>query len=189
MVHGEKHKAYSATPTGEGQYNSGLSVTTSLRQDRLDPESRCIPRDQHYLGATGSGSFCHMIFNTACKILQLESGSRRHSNRCLYPGVDSTSSICTHPMVPHLESANEGSPLAVSTMVPDATHHDSGCPTDSRPALPVTELRLPSARMPSISGHPEGIGGKENSSECFQAYHFLLEGQDQLRVVQWDSTF
>ena len=58
-------------------------------------------------------------------------------------------------MIPNLKSANEDpdggghnfpnhSPLADSTMVPSAAHHDSRYPnspsTNSRPAVPITEL-------------------------------------------------
>ena len=71
----------------------------------------------------------------------------------------------------HFNNGPNYSPLAVSAVVSDATHHDSGCanspPTDSRPALPITELRLPSARMPTTPGRLEGIREKrvpENAS-------------------------
>ena len=162
----------SSTPPREGEHHSRLPVKTPQRQDRLDSESEYIPRDQQDLGATGGGSLRHMLLNPTASILQLESRSGGHSDRRLCPGVENTSRICTPSMVPHLKSVNEDpdgggynrtnhSSLAISAMVPGIAEHDSGCPNspprDSRPALSITELRLPSARVPATPGRLESI--------------------------------
>ena len=172
VMHGEEHETCSSTPPREGEHHSRLPVKTPQRQDRLDSESEYIPRDQQDLGATGGGSLRHTLLNPTASILQLESRSGGHSDRRLCPGVENTSSICTPSMVPHLKSVNEDpdgggynrtnhSSLAISAMVPGIAEHDSGCPNspprDSRPALSITELRLPSARVPAMSGRLESI--------------------------------
>jgi len=86
--------------------------------------------------------------------------------------MDCASSICSSPMVPHLQGTNEGPDggghdfpsnpsLAISALVSSVTDHGSGCPNptpgDSRSDFPISELQLPSATMPTLLSRLEGI--------------------------------
>jgi len=89
-------------------------------------------------GGTGSGPLRHTLLNSASRFFQLESGPRGHGNRYLYPRKDCASSICSSPVVPHLQGTNEG---------PDGGGHD--CPNN--PSLAISAL------VSSVTDH--GIHG------------------------------
>ena len=114
LVHCKGHLTNSGAPAGSPQYNSGPRVSLDPRSLRLDAQPRHISETSPNDGAPGGGFVRHTPDQTASPLLQLETRSRSHSDRCIHAGLVTTAGLCQPTMVLN-SSLSVQSEAAIST--------------------------------------------------------------------------
>ena len=83
VVHEEGHIPSSRPHSGERKHCSGHRVTSTQGSVGLEAESRFVQADPTEIWPSGNRPVCLQDINTAPQILQLETGPRSRSHRCL----------------------------------------------------------------------------------------------------------
>ena len=167
----------STTHSRKGQFQSRLLVTTSQRQDRLDPESGALQCHQPAMGTSRGRPVCQQVFCTTSTFLQLVPRPRGRSNRRLCSGLKCKERVCTSPLVfdnsGALQGASsaslpgaDGTSLANTSLVPcssvNAGGHSYPTPNEAGHCDSIPQLRL------SSPGHSTQAGRLESLRQRFR---------------------
>ena len=177
VVSGQKYSVGGLTYSRQIECNSRFPVKVRKEQDRLDTKSGYLCGTEQDLGTSTGRSVCQQVLSSAPDVFQLESGSRSGSNRCVQSTLVSDPGICTPTMVPHNESASQGTdgesnsggdcPVMEDTGVVSGDDGDVNGSSDYSARSRRCGNSISKLRMSSSAGHTT-IGRMEGLRRQFQ---------------------
>ncbi len=168
VVSPEGHSPPSGASSGCAKHNSGRGIQSDERQVRLDARPESLPNYPSTNGSTVHRSICIETDNTVAELLQLETGPRGNSLRCISSELEHHSGplICQPSMATDREGTEQSDTrkcvadncdpcLESTTMVPSTS-----IPPDR---LPISNQSEPG---PNPTNIPTNDTGGRTSTSC-----------------------